>query len=153
MFLNHHGGGHQRSTIQCDEPFVRIQARRHHFATQLLSKLLNATGLNVSTRTIRNRLHDTGLRTRKSCIHILLSRECKQHQFISAQDHVNWHLQDCKPILFTDESRYCLDFNRSSYKSGESQGSNTMILKSVCMTAHGLGHHQLGGQNGLENIP
>ena len=27
-----------------------------------------------------------------------------------AHDHVNWTDNDCGPVLFTDESRYCLDF-------------------------------------------
>ena len=70
-----HVGGRQRSTGQRDDRFLRIQTRRHPFATatQLRSELMNASGLNVSTQTFRNRLHDTGLRARKPCICIPLS--------------------------------------------------------------------------------
>lgn len=107
-----HAGGRQRVMSQRDERFLRIQARRHPFATatQLRSELMNATGLNVSTQTVRNRLHNTGLRARKPCIRIPLSRDHRQHRYNWAQEHVNWPLRDWQSILFTDESRYCLDF-------------------------------------------
>ena len=83
-----HGGGLQRSTGQRDDRFLQIHARRHPFATatQLRSKLMNVSGLNVSTQAIRNRLYDTRLRARKPCIRIPLSRELR---YIWAQDHGN----------------------------------------------------------------
>ena len=111
-------GGCQRSTSQHDERFLHILARRHPFATatQLLSELMNATGVNVLTQTIRNRLHDTGLRARKFCICILLSRKHKQRQLIWEQDNVNWPKRDWKSILFKDKSRYCLDFTNHHVK-------------------------------------
>ena len=34
----------------------------------------------------------------------------KQARLNWAQDHVNWTDNDWAPVLFTDESRYCLDF-------------------------------------------
>ena len=77
-------GGCQRSTSQHDERFLRILARQHSFATatQLRSEIMVATGVNVSTLTIRNRMHDTGLRSRKLCICIPLSRKHKQRRLI-----------------------------------------------------------------------
>ena len=54
--------GCQRLTSQHDERFLRILARQHPFATanQLHSEIMIASGVNVSTQTIRNRMHDTG---------------------------------------------------------------------------------------------
>ena len=110
--------GCQRSTSQHDGRFLRILARQHPFATatQLRSEIMIATGVNISTQTIRNRMHDTGLGSRKLCICIPLSRKHKQRRLIWEQDHVNWPKQYWKSILFKEESRYCLDFTNHHIK-------------------------------------
>ena len=73
-----HAGVRQRVMSQRDERFLRIQARSRQpsaTVTQLRSELMSATGLNLSTQTVRNCLHSTGLRARKPCIRIPLSRD------------------------------------------------------------------------------
>ncbi|KAL5007403.1 hypothetical protein ScPMuIL_016209 [Solemya velum] len=59
---------------------------RNHFVTTtaLRNDLLNAIGVHVSTHTIRNRL-------------------------IFTLGDVNWTQHDLVPVLFSDESRFCLD--------------------------------------------
>ena len=63
-----------------------------------------------STQTIRNRLHEAGLRSRRPAIRIPLTRHHVQERLEWARDHVTWALNDWTPILFTDESRFCEDF-------------------------------------------
>ena len=60
-----HAGGRERSTNEV-QFFLVVQARRHRFdnATTLRRDFQNATGVRISTQTIRNRLHDAGLRSR-----------------------------------------------------------------------------------------
>ena len=60
------GGGRERSTNEVKDRFLVVQARRHRFdnATTLRRDFQNATGVRISTKTIRNRLHDAGLRSR-----------------------------------------------------------------------------------------
>ena len=67
----------------------------------------NATGVRISTQTIRNRLHDTGLRSRRPAIRIPLTRYHVQMRLEWARDHVTWTQNDWAPVLFTDESRFC----------------------------------------------
>lgn len=107
-----HGGGRQRSTTQRQDHFVALQARRHPFwtATSLRNDLLNASGVNVSTQTIRNRLHNAGLYSRRACVRIPLTVRHRRERLEWAEDHVTWTRNDWVPVLFTDESRYCLDF-------------------------------------------
>ena len=125
--------------------FLRIQARRHPFATatQLWSELMNATGLKVSTQTVRNRLHSTGLTARKPCIRIPLSRDHRQHRYNWAQEHVNWPLTGSLSSSLTSQ----VTASTSQIvvpRSGESQGSVTMILKSVNMTDMEVGQLWFG---------
>lgn len=107
-----HGGGRQRATTQRQDHFIALQTRRHPFstATTLRNDLLNASGTNVSTQTIRNRLHAAGLHSRRACVRIPLNARHKRDRLEFAQVHLTWTHNDWASVLFTDESRYCLDF-------------------------------------------
>jgi transposase len=74
--LHGHAGGQERSTTQAQDRFNVLQARRQRFsnATTLLNDFHNATGVRVSTQTVRNRLHNVGLRSRKLAICIPLTQ-------------------------------------------------------------------------------
>ena len=69
-----------------------MKARRHIFlnATTLRNELRNAVGVNNSTQTVRNRLRQSGIRSRRACSRIPLTQLHKQARLHSAQDHVNW---------------------------------------------------------------
>ena len=70
------GGGRERSTYEIQDRFLVVQARRHRFdnATTLRRDFQNATDVRISTQTIRNRLHDAGLRSRRPAIRVPLTR-------------------------------------------------------------------------------
>ena len=78
--------------------------------TKLRRGFQNATGVRISTQTIRNQLHDAGLRSRRPAIRVLLTRYHAQMRLAWARDHVTWTQNDWAPVLFTDESRFCVDF-------------------------------------------
>ena len=100
-----HAGGRQLATIPREDRFLVVQARRHPFvnATTLRNEFGNAVGINISTQTVRNRLQQSGLRSRKACIHISLTRLHKQARLDRAQDHSNFTDNDWDPVLFTNE--------------------------------------------------
>ena len=104
-----HSGGRQRATTPREDRFLMVQARRHPFvnATTLQNEFRNAVGVNISTQMHRNRLRQSGLRSRRACICIPLTRLHKQARLYWAQDHVNFTDNDWEPVLFTGESRYC----------------------------------------------
>ena len=110
--MHQHAGGRERSTTRAQDRFIALQARRHRFnnATTLRRELQNATGVRLSMQTIRNRLQEAGLRSRRPAIRIPLTRHHVQERLEWARDHVTWALNDWTPILFTDESRFCVDF-------------------------------------------
>ena len=109
--MHQHAGGRERCTTRAQGRFIALQARHHPFnnATTLRSELQNATGVRLSTQTIRNRLHEAGLRSRRPAIRIPLTRHHVQERLEWARNHVTWVLNDWTTILFTDESRFCVD--------------------------------------------
>ena len=90
------GGGRERSTNEVQDRFLVVQARRHRFdnATTLRRDFQNATGVRISTQTIRNRLHDAGLRSRRPAIRVPLTRYHVQMRLAWARDHVTWTQND-----------------------------------------------------------
>ena len=71
-----HAGGREHSTNEVQDRFLVVQVRRHRFdnATTLRRDFQNATGVRISTQTIRNRLHDAGLRSRRPAIRVPLTQ-------------------------------------------------------------------------------
>ena len=69
------GRGRERSTNEVQDRFLVVQARRHRFdnTATLRRDFQNATGVRISTQTIRNRLHDAGLRSRRPAIRVPLT--------------------------------------------------------------------------------
>ena len=59
---------------------------------------------------MRNRLHDAGLRARRPAIRVPLTRRHIQERLDFAHLHLHWTIADWEPVLFTDESRFCIDF-------------------------------------------
>jgi hypothetical protein len=89
-----------------------ISARRRRFATAtaLRNDLLNVTGVKISTQTVCNHLHEGGLRSWRACIRIPLTQQHRQDRLNRFRAHVNRRVVDWAPVLFTDESRFCVDF-------------------------------------------
>ena len=105
-------GGENAQPMRFKTRFLVVQARRHRFdnATTLRRDFQNATSVRISTQTIRNRLHDAGLRSRRPAIQVPLTRYHVQMRLAWAPDHVTWTQNDWAPVLFTDKSRFCVDF-------------------------------------------
>ena len=107
-----HEGGRSRATTQRQDRYLLIQARRQRFrnATLLNNDFRNATGVRISTQTVRQRLHEFGLNARRPAIRVPLTQRHVQDRLDFSRIHVRWTIRDWTPVLFTDESRFCLDF-------------------------------------------
>ena len=141
-----HAGRRERSTNEVQDRFLVVQARRHRFD--------NATGVRISTQTIRNRLHDAGLRSRRPAIRVPLTRYHVQMRLAWARDHVTWTQNDLAPVLFTDESRLCVDFTDRRARVWRMPNER---FAPVCVAehdrfggglSHGLGGNKCSGENG-----
>ena len=152
------GGGRERSTNEVQDRFLLVQARRHRFdnATTLRRDFQNATGVRISTQTIRNRLHDAGLRSRRPAIRVPLTRYHVQMRLAWAREHVTWTQNEWAPVLFTDESRFCVDFTDRRTRVWRMPNER---FAPVCVAehdwfglSHGLGGNKCSGETDLHVI-
>ncbi|KAL0172943.1 hypothetical protein M9458_033254, partial [Cirrhinus mrigala] len=86
-----------RSMVEADN------GNRFMPAVSLQNDLQDATGVRVSTQTVRRRLHEVGLRARRPAVRVPPSGA---HKLARLQ----WTLNQWGTVLFTDESRFCMNF-------------------------------------------
>ena len=150
--MHQHAGGRERSTTWAQDRIIALQARRHRFsnATTLSSELQNAAGVRLSTQTIRYRLHEAGLRSRRPAIRIPLTRHHVQERLEWARDHVTLALNDWTPII----SLMIPGFVWTSLTGGLASGGCEMnvLLKFVLQSMIAMAGVQLwcgrSGENG-----
>ena len=68
-------------------------------------------GVQISTQMVRNRLHASGLHARKPAVRPPLTARHRNCRLQFTRHHANWGVRRIRPVLFTDESRFCLDFH------------------------------------------
>ena len=102
--------GRPRATTVSEDRYVRLSARRSRTSTptQLRAVLAAATGTQVSSTTIRRRLHEGGLYARRPAICVPLTARHRRDRLNWARMHVHWEQDQWRPVLFTDESRFAL---------------------------------------------
>ena len=86
-------------------------AKRHRFdsAVTFNIEFQNASGVKISVQTYR--LHEANLRARPPAVRPPSTPRHRAARLEFARDHSHWQLRHFRPILFTDESKFCLDFH------------------------------------------
>lgn len=63
---------------------------------------------NISVQTVRNRLRETGVRSRSAARVPMLSPIHRRNRLAYARQHVHWTVRQWNNVLFSDECRVCL---------------------------------------------
>lgn len=105
--------GRPRCTSRRDDRFLYLSTLRDRTVTTpvLRRHLMQAANVNVSTSTVRNRLHEFDLQSRRPAIRIPLTPAHRQARLAWCRHHQHWNRQQWSRILFTDESRFTVSFN------------------------------------------
>ena len=96
-----------------DDRYINLLTRRNPFysAPRVLRDVRQARGINVGVQTIRNRLHDSGLKARRPNVVPVLTQRHRQTWSQWAREHRGWTLNQWSRVLFSDKSRFTVDHN------------------------------------------
>ena len=105
--------GRPRSTTNREDRYITNMALRQRTTTarRLRDNLRTATGTRVSDQTIRNRLRANNVRCRRQAVQPPLlprHRTTKRHWCML---HLRWQRVQWVRMMFTDESRFSIQFN------------------------------------------
>ena len=107
------GRGRPRKTTDRDDRYIVNIAKRRRFesAKALNADFRDASGVRICEQTVRNRLHAANIRARKPAVRPPLTPEHRRLRLDFSQEHRNIPLARLRSVLFTDESKFCVDFN------------------------------------------
>lgn len=110
VYTRRPGQGRRRATNHIQDRFLRMQALRDRTVTAsaLVQRLNDVHNNRVSVYTVRRRLNEGGLRSRRPATGPLLTVEHRRQRLEFAREHADWGLEDWSAVLFTDESRFTL---------------------------------------------
>lgn len=133
------GSGRPRKTkIRADSKLV-LAAKRNRFDSvpRLAISWMSAAGVRCSIRTAYRRLAEAGIKSYRPAVRIPLSKfltiafipfdnitirnfisghHHKRNRVIWCKDRINWSRQQWRKVLWTDESRFTLDFHDGRIK-------------------------------------
>lgn len=102
--------GRPRATDRTDDRFLVINTLRRRTATstELQGLIRQVRNVNVSSRTIRRRLREVNLSSRRPAKGPRLTVRHRALRLRFAQNHIHWTVEDWKNVLFSDETRISL---------------------------------------------
>ncbi|KAL3288145.1 hypothetical protein HHI36_002593 [Cryptolaemus montrouzieri] len=95
-------------TTVAQDRFLVIQARRVRTTTasQLAQEISRVHNVHTSNQTVRNRLHEGQLHSRRPLRVPQLTHGNRAARLDWCQEHVNWDQEKWATVLFSDESRF-----------------------------------------------
>ena len=129
------GSGRKRITSGRDDRFLvsQVLRDRHTTAVEARKRLQQVRGVNVSERTVRRRLEEQSLQSRRPAMGPDLTREHRFARLQFARQHAQWTVQQWSSVLFSDESRFSLKCpdgrERVWRRTGERYAECTMSVR------------------------
>lgn len=141
------GQGRPRATTPRQDRYLRTLTGRNRFHTagQLQNSFEDATGVRISNQTVRNRLHAVGLHARRPNIVPPLTRAHRRARLNFSREHAHWQLRHWTPVLFTNESRFCLSTSDRRARVWRARGTRFQEANLVEHDSYGGGSVMVWG--------
>ncbi|KAJ4437395.1 hypothetical protein ANN_17539 [Periplaneta americana] len=124
-----------------DDRSLRYVAQVLHTTPSMVSRTVQ------SEWTVRRRLHDADLISRRSALGPELTRQHRQARFQFAREHEEWADKQWGTVLSSDESRFCLRFQdgrERAWTTGKRRdGGARLLITRLCTNMPGLNPKQL----------
>ncbi|GFR60530.1 transposable element Tcb1 transposase [Elysia marginata] len=105
--------GRPRCTTQRqDRNLVRNHVNNRFLSASASASSRQTRGRNnqrISANTVRRRLSTSGLRARRPYIGLILDQRQRHQRTLWAQEHAAWDRIQWRSVVFSDESRFCID--------------------------------------------
>ena len=127
------GSGRTRATLPGDDRLMKITSIKDRFLTavDIAGMITDAKGQpKVTARTIRNRLREFGLFSRRPRKKPLLTKKQRKARYEWAKAHKDWGVEDWKKVVFSDEAGFQLFPGKTPYvrrREGESLDDACLI--------------------------
>ena len=107
------GQGRKRKTTPHQDRYLAIRASRNRQSTarSLALDFHEATQITVSDQTVRNRLHEHGMRARRPAARPILIRRHRRDRLEFADEHLQWNRDQWNGVLFSDETKFNISNN------------------------------------------
>ena len=109
--------GDVKERARSGRPRITTRAQDHYITTvHLMDRFKPATTTSsaipdlrrISPQTVRNRLREAGLNCYRAAVRITMKEHHKKARLAFAREHQPWRQRQWSKVVFTDESRFCL---------------------------------------------
>ena len=134
-YTRRQGQGRSGMTTPWQDRFLVLLSRRNRMNTARALEIdfRRATDVHLTDQTVRNRLHDDGMRARQPVRGQILTAKHRVQRLKFAREHQNWQLRHSRPALFTDESGFTVSTNDrrgcGDARENITQTNNTNIVE------------------------
>ena len=103
--------GRPRVTTPCQDRYIRMPHLRSRFrpATVTARTTPGTHNARISGQTVRNHLRENGVRPRRPYVGHKLTLGHRRNRVQWARNHQRWNQLQWRQILFSGESRFCLE--------------------------------------------
>ena len=116
--------GRQKVTSQRQDQNIVLSHLRNRFRTAVKTaqETLGINNQRISASTVRRRLRERDIRSHNAYRGNVLTPICRRNRYDWCRQHLRWTQRQWQSVIFTDESRFCIDKNDGRAKVWRRQG-------------------------------